>query len=71
VERSILAYVHGEAKRTVTRVFAAAGEETDSMAGALDARLREPCARLSPEVAGVKTQSAASAALSLAAALER
>jgi len=72
VERSILAYVHGEAKRTVTRVFAVAGDETDSMAGALDARLREPCARLSADDAGVKTtQSAASAALSLAAALER
>jgi hypothetical protein len=72
VERSILAYVHGEAKRTVTRVFAVTGEETDLMAGALDARLREPCARLSAGDAGVKTtQSAASAALSLAAALER
>ncbi len=71
VERSILAYVHGDAKHTVTRVFVVAGEEADVMAGALDARLREPCARLSPEVAGGKTQNAASAALSLAAALER
>ena len=72
VERSILAYVHGQPGLTVARVFTVAGEETDAMAGALDARLREPCARLSAEDAGVKgTRRAGSAALSLAAAMER
>jgi hypothetical protein len=73
VERSILAYVHGDPKRTVSRVFTA-GDETGAMTGALDARLLEPCARLSVEDGGVRAlaaQSAGSAALSLAAAMER
>jgi hypothetical protein len=72
VERLIVAYVHGDTRRTVTQVFIVAGGETDAMAAALDARLREPCAKLSPADAGVKSPgTAASAALSLAAALER
>jgi hypothetical protein len=71
VERLILAYVHGDPRRTVTQVFVV-GDEDNAMAAALDARLREPCARLAPADAGVKApQSGASAALSLAAALER
>jgi hypothetical protein len=72
VERSILAYVHGHPELTVARVFTVAGDETGVMAGALDARLREPCSRLSAEDAGVKTtQVTGSAAMSLAAAMER
>jgi hypothetical protein len=72
VERSILAYVHGHPELTVACVFTVAGEEAGVMAGALDARLREPCARLSAEDAGVKTTpGTGSAALSSAAAMER
>ncbi len=74
VERAILAYVHGASGRTVARVFAAAGEETGTLGGALDARLREPCTRLSSSDFAARTdagQGPASAALSLAAALER
>jgi len=72
VERLIVAYVHGDPRRTVTQVFVVAGGESDAMAAALDARLREPCAKLAPADAGVKSPgAAASAALSLAAALER
>ncbi len=72
VERLIVAYVHSDPRRTVTQVFVVAGDETDAMAAALDARLREPCAKLAPADAGVKAaQACASAALSLAAALER
>ena len=72
VERSILAYVHGHAERSVARVFAVAGDETNAMAGALDARLREPCARLPAEDAGLQTtQRKGSFAMSLAAAMER
>ncbi len=71
-ERSILAYVHGHPERSIARVFAVAGLETGVMAEALDARLREPCARLSDEESALRTtQGAASAAQSLAAALER
>jgi len=72
VERSILAYVHGPKERTVSQVYTVAGDETAAMADALDARMRAPCVRLSLEDIGVKpVQSAASAVLSLAAALER
>jgi hypothetical protein len=73
VERAILAYVHGDPSRTVAKVFAAAGEESEALERALNARLREPCMRLC--VHDLKDiapgQSAATAALSLAAALER
>ena len=74
VERAILAYVHGAPGRTVARVFTAAGDETGAMAGALDARLREPCTRLSSgdfDLGADAAHGKASAALSLAAALER
>jgi hypothetical protein len=72
VERLILAYVHGDLRRTVTQMFVVAGDEAGAMAAALDARLREPCAKLAPADAGVQAPgAAASAALSLAAALER
>jgi len=54
----------------VARVFIAAGEETGAMAVALDARLREPCARLSTDDAGVKA-GAGSVSMALAAAMER
>lgn len=64
-ERSILAYVHGAPGRSVERVFVAAGAETGAIADALDARLREPCTRLPAE------EAAPSAALAIAAALER
>jgi hypothetical protein len=73
-ERSILAYVHGDRDRTVTRVYAVAGDEIGPMADALDARLREPCVRLSADdgcAAGAPAAEAASASLSLAAALDR
>jgi len=73
VERAILAYVHGDPSRTVAKVFAAAGEESEALERALNARLREPCMRLT--VRDLKAiapgQGAATAALSLAAALER
>ena len=74
VERSILAYVHGDPARTVARVFAAAGAESAALARALDGRLREACVRLS--IADLKfdipaDQDPATAALSIAAALER
>jgi hypothetical protein len=73
VERSILAYVHGDPARTVAGVFAAAGEESAALERALNARLREPCTRLS--VGDLKQipsgQNAVTALLSLAAALER
>jgi len=70
VERSILAYVHGDPRRTVARVYTVAGDETGALAGALDARLSEPCARLSAEDAGVRPSRRA-ALPALAAALER
>lgn len=60
-ERSIVAYVQGDAQRTVAGVYCAAGAEIEAMAGALDARMRQPCVRL-PEETGE---------LALAAALER
>jgi hypothetical protein len=73
VERSILAYVHGDPARTVAKVFAVAGEESEAMERALNARLREPCTRLS--VRDLKEippqENAVTASLSLAAALER
>jgi hypothetical protein len=72
VERLIVAYVHGGPRRTVTQVFVVGGDETGAMAAALDARLRAPCAKLAPADSGVQSAgAAASAALSLAAALER
>ena len=64
VERSILAFVQGDSERTVARVFTAAGAETAAMAAALDARMREPCARLPAQEGG------AAADLAVAAALE-
>jgi len=75
VERSILGYVNSEPGRTVDRVYVVGGEETAAVAAALDARLREPCVRLSAED-GLKLEptlkhDAHSAASSLAAALER
>lgn len=74
VERSILAYVHGGRERDVARVFVAGGAEADAVAEALDARLRERCVRLPADdgaVAGAPVGRVASAALSLAAALEQ
>jgi len=70
VERSILAYVHGHPDCSVARVFVAAGEETGAMAGALNARLREPCARLSADDGGVKAGTGL-VSMALAAAMER
>lgn len=49
VERSILAYVQAGPGRNVTRVFVAGSAETEAMAGALDAGLREPAIRLDAE----------------------
>lgn len=72
-ERAILAYVHGDAARTVARVFAVAGEESEAMERALNARLREPCTRLSVrDVKEIAPQpGAVTASLSIAAAFER
>jgi hypothetical protein len=72
VERAILAYVHGRRGRSVARVFAAGGAQTDAMAAALDERLREPCVRLAAD-AGVTGREAhtSSSAVALAAALDR
>lgn len=63
VERSILAYVQGNRSRTVERVFAIAGDETADVAGALDARMREPCTRLPPWERGSACDLAVAAAL--------
>ncbi|MGB5082994.1 MAG: hypothetical protein WBO23_19870 [Burkholderiales bacterium] len=72
VERSILAYVHGDPRRSVTRLFVAGGGETRKLADALDARLHEPCARLSAEDLGVAPFPGSLDALPcLAAALQR
>ncbi len=48
VERSIMAYVHGDARRTVTGVYVLAGAAEDALVTALNTRMREPCARLQP-----------------------
>jgi hypothetical protein len=74
VERSILAYVHGGRERSVARVFVAGGADAVPLAEALDARLRERCVRLPADegaAAGGSIDGVASAAVSLAAALER
>jgi hypothetical protein len=73
VERAILAYVHGRRGCSVARVFLVGGAETEAMAAALDARLREPCVRLPADDGGVTGADprTASAAVALAAALER
>lgn len=60
-ERAILAYAEGAPGRSVARVLVAAGDETAALAAALDARLREPCARLPRE----------NSVAAVAAALER
>jgi hypothetical protein len=75
VERSILAYVHGASNRTVERVHVVVDGTGAGLVAALDARLREPCLRLSAD-AGLEFASAVnrgfgSAGLSLAAALHR
>lgn len=73
VERTMLAYVHSHPQQSVARVFVVAGGEGAPMGDALDARLREACTRLPGEegAAGMPAKPAGSAALSIAAALER
>ena len=75
VERSILAYAHGAPNRSVQRVHVVAEGADAGLVTTLDARLREPCLRLSVD-AGLEyapdvNRGFGSAGLSLAAALER
>lgn len=67
VERAILAYVHRPPGRDVSRVFVVG--EGGALADALDARLREPCTRLSFHERAEGTTPVASAPLAFAAAL--
>jgi hypothetical protein len=78
VERSILAYVHGDAARTVAKVYVVAGAESKPLMDQLNVRLREACVGLSVEDLEIglpppqdSNEYPKSAALSIAAALER
>lgn len=67
VERAILAYVNRHPGRDVSRVFVAG--DGGAFADALDARLREPCTRLSFHERADAAKPVASAPLAFAAAL--
>lgn len=75
IERSIVAYAHGAADRSVAHVYVIADAADAALPAALDARLRAPCVRLAvqgdlavPEDADLARVSVPGA---LAAALER
>ncbi len=49
IERSIVAYTHGAAGRSVAHVYVIADAADDALPAALDARLRAPCVRLTTQ----------------------